>query len=299
MPELPEVEAIRRKLDQSIRGKVIESTQLLREKTFPNAEFHQARLIGQTIQAVTRRAKILQFVLDQDIDILAHLKMTGQFIYQDIQGQRIGGGHPTADWVNALPSKYTRFIFHFTDGSQLFFNDLRVFGWLKVYPKHQVPSVFADLGPDIVTPEEIRQQQIDEQHYTFLLDWLQKKAQRRQIPIKQFIMDNTLLCGVGNIYANEALFAVRISPLRPVSQLTEQEWQELLRAMKTIVLEAVRLGGTTFDGQYVNVDGFAGQFQRKLQVYGQENKPCARCGTPLQRIKQGGRSSFYCPNCQK
>jgi len=299
MPELPEVESVRRKLEQVLAGKTIAQLTLLREKTFPDFALQEVRLLGQQIQTVERRAKILRFVLARDYDLLAHLKMTGQFIYQDRAGHKIGGGHPTADWVNQLPSKHTRFIFDFSDQSRLYFNDMRVFGWLKLYPKEQVTTAFAHLGPDILSAQEVLVGKLDQASVKPFTDHLLELAKRRSVSIKQFIMDNQVLCGVGNIYASEALFQVGISPLRPAKAVSSAEMRTLVLAMKKIVLLAIKLGGTTFDGKYVDISGFAGHFQEKLKVYGQEGRPCSNCGANILRIKQGGRSSFYCPACQK
>lgn len=298
MPELPEVESIRRKLSQVLAGKTIASLDLLRDKTFPDFQDHKRHLLGQKIIMVKRRAKILQFVLDNNFDFLAHLKMTGQFIYQGVNGEKIGGGHPTADWIKELPSKHSRLIFNFTDQSRLFFNDMRVFGWIRVKAKSEIEEVYSHLGPDILSEKEILDKKINQEELTGFHQLLLEKAKRRSISIKQLIMDNQVLCGVGNIYASEALFKTGISPLRPAKKLNSLEMRSLLLAMKEIVLEAIELGGTTFDGKYVDISGFAGQFQNKLKVYGQDGKNCLVCGNKILRIKLGGRSSFYCPQCQ-
>ncbi|MPM57315.1 Formamidopyrimidine-DNA glycosylase [bioreactor metagenome] len=298
MPELPEVEAIRRKLNQVLPEKTVLDIERLREKSFPEYPEMLTQLRSQKILSVERRAKILQFSLTGDYDLFIHLKMTGQLIYLAADGQRLGGGHPTADWVQNLPSKHTRVIFSFSDQSKLFFNDLRVFGWVKVFAKNAKNPLYRGLGPDVISTEEIRAGQLNPQTTEDMIHYLWQQAQKRSIPIKQLIMENQVLCGVGNIYANEALFRVGISPFRPSKLLKLQEIRELSEALRAIVLEAVQLGGTTFDGMYVNVDGFAGEFQQKLLVYGQEGKACSRCGNLILRKKQAGRSSFYCPHCQ-
>jgi formamidopyrimidine-DNA glycosylase len=290
MPELPEVESVRKNLAQVLLDKKIVDVKRLREKSFPDFEEKKSFLIGQSFTDCRRRAKILDLVLANQQHLLIHLKMTGQLIFLDSDGQRLGGGHPTADWVNDLPSKHTRVIFDLKDDqgqkSQLFFNDMRVFGWLKLKDEAELASEFKNYGPDINDP-------------SLKVDYLLEKASRRSIPIKQFIMGNQVISGVGNIYASEALFRARISPLRTVKSLNREEMQRLLTKMQEIIAEAIELGGTTFDGHYVGVDGFAGGFQDKLQVYGQEGCDCPVCGGEILRIKQGGRSTFYCPNCQQ
>ena len=217
--------------------------------------------------------------------------MTGQLIFVDKEGQRFGGGHPTADWVNDLPSKHTRVIFDLQDrqkkSSQLFFNDMRVFGWLKVKDQDNLFKEFINYGPDV---NEAR----------LTVSYLLKKAKNRQISIKQLIMDNQVLAGIGNIYANEALFRAKISPLRRANSLSKNEMSRLLLEMRQVIEAAIAFGGTTFDGQYVGVDGLAGAFQEELLVYGKEKQLCPECAKnfKIKKIKLGGRSSFYCEHCQ-
>ena len=285
MPELPEVESIRRKLTCILANRQIQQIEVLREKSFLAFPTLSQEILNQTVLEVRRRAKILQIVLSGQRDLLIHLKMTGQLIFVDVDGQRAGGGHPTADWVNALPAKHTRVIFEFTDNSKLFFNDMRVFGWIRSPLKIDVSKEFVNYGPDI-----------NDSNLT--VDYLLKAAKKRQIPIKQFIMDNQVICGVGNIYASESLFAVGINPTKPAKELTKKEMNKLLKAMQAIIERSTQLGGTTFDGKYVGVDGFAGGFQNELKVYGRAGEACLNCGAKIEKIKQAGRGTFYCPVCQ-
>jgi formamidopyrimidine-DNA glycosylase len=286
MPELPEVETVRRKLDELLRQRILQQVQVLRDKSFLGFSDASTELLQQQVVAVQRRAKILQIVLSGQRDLLIHLKMTGQLIFVDQSGERSGGGHPTADWVAQLPSKHTRVIFTFADGAQLFFNDQRVFGWIRSPRKQEVAREFAQYGPDINDPN-------------LSVTYLLRQAQQRNIPIKQFIMDNAVICGVGNIYASESLFKIGLSPFMPARQVTKLQMTALLSAMQTIIARAIELGGTTFDGKYVGVDGFAGGFQHELQVYGREGLPCMRCARPIMKAKIAGRGTFYCSSCQK
>ncbi len=285
MPELPEVESIRRKLNTILANRQIQQIEVLREKSFLSFSTFGQEILNQTIVEVKRRAKILQIVLNGERDLLIHLKMTGQLIFVDVDGKRAGGGHPTADWVNDLPAKHTRVIFEFTDASKLFFNDMRVFGWIRSPLKNEVGKEFVNYGPDINDPN-------------LTVDYLLNAAKKRQVPIKQFIMDNKVICGVGNIYASESLFAVGINPTKPAKEVSKKEMAKLLKAMQKIIERSTELGGTTFDGKYVGVDGFAGGFQNELKVYGRDGEPCQKCGTKIQRIKQAGRGTFFCPFCQ-
>ena len=286
MPELPEVESIRRKLTSILANRQIKQIEVLREKSFLAFPTLSQEILNQTIIEVKRRAKILQIVLSGERDLLIHLKMTGQLIFIDVDGKRAGGGHPTADWINDLPTKHTRVILSFVDNSKLFFNDMRVFGWIRSPLKADVKKEFVNYGPDI-----------NDSNLT--VDYLLDAAKKRQIPIKQFIMDNKVLCGVGNIYASESLFAVGINPTKPAKKLTKKEMNKLLKAMQEIIERSTQLGGTTFDGQYVGVDGFAGGFQNELKVYGRAGEACLNCGAKIEKIKQGGRGTFYCPVCQQ
>lgn len=286
MPELPEVESIRRKLNQILSNRQIKNIEVRRDKSFLAFPTTSAEILNNKIVEVKRRAKILQIVLSGQRDLLVHLKMTGQLIFVDKDGQRAGGGHPSADWVNELPGRHTRVIFYLTDGSRLFFNDMRVFGWIRSPLKKDVDQEFVNYGPDI-----------DDPNLTFY--YLLNTAKRRQIPIKQFIMDNVVICGVGNIYASESLFATGINPTKSAKEISKKEMAVLLEAMQKIIAHSTQLGGTTFDGKYVGVDGFAGGFQKELKVYGRDGQSCFKCGTLIAKIKQGGRGTFFCPTCQK
>lgn len=281
MPELPEVETIARRLREVVVGKQIVAVAIHRDKSF----IGQPKLLeGATITDVTRQSKIIQFHFDTSERMLVHLKMTGQLIYQDAQ-TRLGGGHPTADWVNELPSAHTRVTLELSDDARLFFNDQRVFGWLKVVTPEEAASEFSNLGPDI------HQSQVTPQY-------LYEKFQRRGIAIKTALMDNSIAAGVGNIYANDALHLAKINPFRPANSLSKEEVTRLCAAAKQVIERGIELGGATIE-EFRHIDGFSGNYQKEVRTYGQTGKPCPECGTLIVREKQGGRSTFYCPNCQK
>ncbi len=287
MPELPEVETIVRKLDQVLPGKVVVKIVVFHLKSWQGPV--PETLAGYRIVQVTRRAKVIRIVLlhPKTLDktnFLVHLKMTGQLIYVDPQ-QRLGGGHPTADWVDKLPSKHTRIAFELNDQATLFFNDQRLFGWVKVMSDEEVESVFAKLAPDI----------IDEQ---VTVEYLKPLLARRSQAIKQVIMDTAVMCGVGNIYACDALNLARIHPERPAKSLSTAEIEQLLNATKQVINQGIELGGTTFDGKYVDIDGLAGQYQSIVRVYGREGKECLYCQGPITKTKLGGRGTYYCLKCQ-
>lgn len=282
MPELPEVETIALRLAPLIVGKSFSQIEVLRSKSFAG---QINDLLNRPVLAVQRRAKILRLQFSQEKNLLVHLKMTGQLIYVGKEG-RFGGGHPTADWVADLPSKHTRIIFTFNDQSKLFFNDMRVFGWCRLMTDQQLLSEYAKYGPDIIDSQ-------------VTASYLQKKFSNRSLPIKLAIMNNQIMAGVGNIYANEALFLAKIDPRRLAKSLSLTEINTLLKCLQAVIKKSIDLGGTTFDGVYVDVAGFAGGFQKELLVYGREDESCVNCEGKIRRIKQGGRSTFFCEKCQR
>jgi formamidopyrimidine-DNA glycosylase len=282
MPELPEVETLKRRLSEVLPGKTIAQIQVHHPKSF----FGQTSdLIGTSIINVERRSKVLTFQLSNQDFLMTHLKMTGQLIVVN-QNARIGGGHPNAAWVQDLPNSHTRIEYTFTDQTKLYFNDQRIFGWMRQINHDNLELALAKYGPDIISPQ-------------VTVDYLAQQFQRKNIPIKQALMDNAIVAGVGNIYASEALFATKISPFRPAKSLTKSELENLITHAQRIVLRAIDLGGTTFDGKYVNINGLAGGYQNELQVYGKTGLPCPICHRPLEKAKIAGRGTYFCANCQK
>ncbi len=282
MPELPEVETIKRRLEEILPGKVIHLVTVLREKSFQG---DLKLLPKKKIQKISRRAKLLRIHLQDNLNLLIHLKMTGQLIYQE-DDKKIGGGHPTADWVNSLPSSHTRIIFDFSDSSKLFFNDMRVFGWIRVLDDAQVQEELKQFGPDA-------------NDGSFTAKYLQTKLSSRTIPIKQAIMMNEIVSGVGNIYAAEALFLAGIDPRKSASSLTGGELQILVAKIKEVIEQGILHSGTTFDGKYVDLSGMSGKYQNYLNVYGRAGEACKNCGRQLCAVKIAGRGTVFCEHCQK
>jgi formamidopyrimidine-DNA glycosylase len=281
MPELPEVETVAHQLRTALLGKVISEIEVRKEKSWTG---NQAAVIGSPIESITRRSKLIRIRFKNSNNILIHLKMSGQLIYVDGE-KRVGGGHPTADWVQELPSKHTRVIFTFTDGTHLYFNDQRIFGWLRVSDDAHITATFGLLAPDI----------IDE---AITAEYLFDKAAKRRIPIKQLIMDNLIVSGVGNIYACDALNLAKISPLRLANSLPKEKISRLVAAMKTVITLGIEKGGATIDGKYLHVSGLAGKYQEVRRVYDKKGNPCPNCGKMIIKIKIAGRGTYYCPNCQ-
>jgi formamidopyrimidine-DNA glycosylase len=282
MPELPEVETVRRQLEKVIVGKEVSEVVVLKDKSW-NGDISQ--VVGQSITAVKRRSKVLILRLNNELNLTIHLKMSGQLIYVD-GAFRTGGGHPTDDWVQNLPSSHARIIIRFRDGTTLFFNDQRIFGWIRLVTDEQLEASLQGLAPDVIDEE-------------ITAEYLFEKSQRRSIPVKQFIMDNQIVAGVGNIYASDALNLAKISPLRPTSTLSKEEITLLLQSMREVIKLGIELGGATAHGKYVDVAGLAGKYQNVMRVYNKKGEPCPNCGEVIVKIKLAGRGTFYCPNCQK
>ncbi len=289
MPELPEVETIVRRLAPRLEGREVVGVEVRLAKSWQG---EVKDVIGARIEQVGRRAKMIVISLarrqspsSDNIYLLIHLKMTGQLIHVGKQNDRLGGGHPTADWVADLPSKHTRVIISLSDGSTLFFNDQRTFGWIKVVNETQLMTETSKYGPDVNDP-------------TFDLDNFVTSFKNRTMSIKQAIMSNQLMSGVGNIYACDGLHLAGVSPTLPAGKLTKSQYNKLYKALQEVIGLGIKLGGATIS-DYTDVDGFAGQYQTVCRVYGRADQPCVVCQTKIVRIKQGGRSTFYCPQCQK
>lgn len=296
MPELPEVETIRLGLSKRIVGKKITGIDVDNQKSFVGKKDD---VIGPSITDVQRRAKVICIKLSNDLNLLFHLKLTGQLIYREVSsmpegknkelsGDSFAGGHPSHDWHMNLPNSNTRITFTFNDKSSLFFNDMRKFGWCKVLINDEVSAIYKkDYGFEPLDKE-------------FTVEYLLGKAKRIQNRnIKQFIMDQTIAAGMGNIYTDESLFEARISPLRKVKDISLSEWKTLIESMCKILELGIKYGGTT-DSDYVNVDGKKGGMQEHLKVYHKTGEPCADgCGGVVKRITIGGRGTHYCPICQK
>lgn len=283
MPELPEVETVKNSLKPFLLGRKISSLEILRPKSFPSPD-RQTYILHQEIVDLRRRAKFLDLVFANHWHLLTHLKMTGQLLFVKDQ-QLAGGGHPTTDVLQQLPGKHTRLIYQLDNGSHLYFNDLRVFGWMKVLNEKELAAEYQKLGPDANAA-------------AFTTAYLSPLLAQRRQPIKQVIMDNAVCCGLGNIYAAETLFAAKIDPRRHANSLQKTEIETLITCAKKILASAIRHRGTTFDGRYLDALGQRGNFENLLQVYGREGEPCPCCHQPLSQIKLGGRSTCFCSHCQ-
>lgn len=283
MPELPEVETVKNSLKALMLGRKISTIEILRSKSFPFPE-RQTFILNQEIIDFRRRAKYLDIVFANNYHLLTHLKMTGQILYK-VGKEMAGGGHPTADVLQQLPGPHTRIIYTLDNKSHLYFNDMRVFGWMKVLTESELQQEYQKLGPDANTDD-------------FTATYLKEKIKNKKQPIKQVIMNNEVCCGLGNIYAAEVLFAAKIDPRKPAQELKEIELEKIVTEAKRILQLAIEKRGTTFDGRYLDGLGESGNFENFLQVYGREDQPCRQCERKIKNIKLGGRGTYFCTHCQ-
>lgn len=278
MPELPEVETIRKQLQPKIVGKTIKKIEILSKKNFignPN------RITNSKIINISRAGKYLSFKLGNHLYLNLHMKMTGQLLYAKNMSKPQFNIEIPFTKTNTMPGKTTRVIIYFNDNSGLFFNDLRKFGWIKVADKPEQPK-----GNDVLSKN-------------FNLQFVNSFIHKTNKPIKLLLIDQDKIAGVGNIYANDALFLAKINPLRRSNTLTAPEINNLYKAIKKVIEQGLKHGGSSgADKAYIRLDGKKGEHQRYFMVYQREGKPCPRCEIPIMRMKQGGRSSFYCPKCQ-
>lgn len=282
MPELPEVETIARQLDKVLSGRKIVGVEILQKKCFGGSGND---LVGMEIGGVGRKAKMIVIGFrNWDKVLIIHLKMTGQLIYVE-NSRRVVGGHPTPDWVNELPSKHTRVIIDFDNGSKLFFNDLRMFGWMKIMDNGKWRIDKDRMPPDVVDKE-------------FTLAYFSGMLVKSGRSIKLVLLDQGKFGGVGNIYANDALYKAKIDPRRKAKDLSEDEVRELYRAVKEVIEMGIRYGGASVD-KYVDAAGMGGKYQEHFLVYQREGEKCRRDGETIKKIKIGGRGTYYCPGCQK
>jgi formamidopyrimidine-DNA glycosylase len=241
---------------------------------------------GQKISAVRRRAKLILIILEKGL-VAIHLKMTGQLIYENKAKHEIFvGGHPILGVGRELPNKFSRAVFELSDQSKLYFNDVRRFGWIRYYTFEEWEVESAKSG---VEPLE------KEFSAAAFADILQR---RPKVSIKQVVMDNKYIVGVGNIYADEALFAAGIRPDRPAGSLAPAEIKKLWQMIPKILKLSIKNRGTSFN-DYVDAKGSRGNFVRLLKVYGRGGQPCLSCGQALLKTRIGGRGTVYCPVCQR
>lgn len=288
MPELPEVETIRLGLLRSLPGQVVADVRHDTAKSFPNPP-DQVKIFLKhaTITEVDRRGKALIIKLDTDYALLIHLKMTGQLVFRPKRGAGFGGGHPTSSLIGQLPDKSTRVTLTFVSGDQLFFNDQRKFGWMKLVPQAAITEepFLARLGPEALADD-----------FTFDV-FRDRLKRRRKTSIKAAILDQSVLAGVGNIYADEGLYAARIHPATPVERVSTIKLKRLHEALREVMRLSISLGGSS-DKNYVDAEGKRGNYLAFAKVFRKQGQPCPRCGRIIEKIRVAGRGTHICPYCQ-
>ena len=276
MPELPEVETVRRGLDHLITGyRIAEADDLHPRALKPESIAPLSSLTGAKITGTNRRGKFLWLTLDRPYVLVAHLGMSGQFLIH--QKDR-----PRASHIRA------RFLLRKTLRTQeLVFNDQRTFGWLSIEETtDSVPTSAIHIAPDPFDPIFDKEAAI-------------RNYLKRKIKIKTALLNQEIMSGVGNIYADETLWRAKIHPETLTSELNPRKVSTVIDLATEVMQEAINQGGTSFDDLYINVNGESGFFEQSLATYGQEDEPCIRCGTPIKRITFGARSSHFCPRCQR
>ena len=340
MPELPEVETVRRGLTSLILGRRIAAVEVLKPKSFPREPGDLAHVVGARVSGIRRYAKLLAIDLDTGWSLVAHLKMTGQMVFRDDHDTEVwGAGHPTASFLSHLPDNSTRVIFHLTDKTapspglcdsavepddgtvggpvapvggavgvgvspadspyHLFFNDQRIFGWVRAIPSEQVEELdfVAKLGPEPLTP--------DGEQLTGALakraetEYLSRVRRRAGSAVKAAILDQTVIAGVGNIYADEALWSAKVHPATRVRDLTDTQLRSIFRSAGLAMWQSLAAGGSTMR-DYIQADGTPGSYLDKFaNVFRREGQPCPRCGAAIEKTRVAGRGTHVCPRCQR
>jgi formamidopyrimidine-DNA glycosylase len=263
MPELPEVETIRREILPFVKGKTFSGLEIIDHRNIKGISPKQLekKLSRKKILGIERRAKYLVFPLSPGGYLVVHLGMTGRLLF--------------------APDGYVKIVFKFSDGKKLYFSDARLFGKVRYFDED--PKL--ELGPEPFSKE-------------FTPARLKEMLAKKKIAVKVALLDQKMLSGVGNIYANEALFRAGIDPRRKTNSLADSEIKKLHAAILAVLSEAIKLRGTS-DSWYVDASGKKGGFQERLKVYGRKGEPCYKCRSKVVRISLGQRGTFYCPRCQK
>lgn len=273
MPELPEVETVKDALKLRLNNKRIIRTKVLWDNiiAYPSKEEFIKETSDQTINDVKRRGKFIEFVLD-DYYLLSHLRMEGKYFFKK-----------SSDIIN----KHEHVIFELDDNTELRYSDTRKFGKMYLIKKEDINSV----GPLV----ELGLEPWDD---NLTSDYLINKYKNKKLPIKTVLLDQSIIVGIGNIYADEILFLCKLNPLKKCNLITEEEANNIIKYTREVLEKAIKKGGTTIRS-YSSVDGVHGLFQQELLVHGKDKDNCPICNNKIEKIRVGGRGTYYCPNCQK
>lgn len=279
MPELPEVETIRRGLEHYLVGHKILDVEIKVPKLF---EGNPREIIGSKVTKVRRFGKGLVIDLSNGYSLAIHIKLTGQLIYRDEKTKDI---EVSKQKVGTVPSKFTHVIFTLDRGAHLYYNDLRRFGWIKVVRTNEVQDLpfFKSMGP--------------EPFKDLTLEYFKKVLMNSSLAVKPLIMDQKRIGGIGNIYANDALYLSKINPKRSAKTLSSPEIKSLFDSIHKVMEKGMKYGGSS-ELTYVNVLGQEGEYQRHTLVYGRQGDICERCGGLIKKYFLGGRGTYWCERCQ-
>jgi formamidopyrimidine-DNA glycosylase len=274
VPELPEVETIKNTLQPKLRGRKVSGIQIYLPRLikYPSHIEFMSQIRGKEFQRITRRGKYLIFQLSDGYFLVIHLRMTGRLLYLPMDTPR---------------EKHTHIILQLDNPFQLRYHDLRTFGTLYLVGAEEMGQIkgLVGLGPEPLGKD-------------FTVGYLEKNFSQRRIKLKSALLDQGLIAGLGNIYVDEGLFRAGLHPQREVSSLGNKELRRLHQALQDVLREGIEHRGTTIR-DYLDGEGQAGGFQKKLLVYGRQGKPCPQCGSKLEKIRVGGRGTVFCPSCQK
>lgn len=274
MPELPEVESIKRTLEPILIGRTIEHVEILLPRIikWPSPEAFQAILAGKKITFLSRRGKYLLFYLDEDYIMVVHLRMTGRLYY-------------TED--NAKQDRFARILFFFDNGTMLQYADARTLGTIYLFPANELGRItgLSTMGPEPLSPD-------------FTMAYFKDSIKIRKGNIKALLLNQRFVGGLGNIYVDESLAVAEINPLRSAASLTDAEIEKLFSAVNKVIADGIEHRGTSFR-DYRDGIGKKGAHQNYLRVYGRKGQPCEKCGTSIVKMEVAGRGTHYCPNCQR
>lgn len=284
MPELPEVETIKNDLKEKILNKKITETVVRKKGIIRGSALKFSQTLKNNLFIdIDRIGKLIIFKLSQGGFMLVHLKMTGQLVYRS-KNELVAGGHFT-DNFQTLPNKHSHVIFKFKDSSELYYNDLRQFGLLEIVDQKKLATIKTKYGLEPLTPN-------------FTLANFKKAIAGRRVAIKAALLNQSIIAGIGNIYADEILFSAGVAPFRPVNSISERELRNIFQATSAILKKAIKYRGTTFSN-YVDSSGRRGNFSRFLRVYGRGGQKCYKCGHIIKKVKLAGRGTSHCEKCQK